>query len=174
MSYFGIHPVPVDAGGTGNVTLDIHKVMLGQGTAPVVGIATGTAGQVLTSAGASADPSFTTLTPSSIFPWTVITASQTAVINHGYFCNKAGTLALALPAASAVGDVIEVGNINTALGIQFTQAAGQQIFFASTSTTLGATGTLTSSAVGDTLRIVCRVANTIWQVQSSIGNWTPA
>lgn len=108
------------------------------------------------------------------FGWSVITANQTAAINNGYFCNKAGTLALALPATSAVGDVIEVANINTALGVQFTQAAGQQIFFATASTTLGATGTLTSSAVGDTLKMVCRTANTVWQVVSSIGNWTPA
>lgn len=106
--------------------------------------------------------------------WSVITANQTAAVNNGYFCNKAGTLALALPAVSAIGDVIEVANINTATGVQFTQAAGQQIFIGNTSTTLGAAGTLTSSAVGDTLKIVCRTANTIWQVTSMMGNWTPA
>lgn len=106
--------------------------------------------------------------------WSTITANQTAAVNNGYFCNKAGTLALALPAASAVGDVIEVANINTATGIQFTQAANQQIFIANTSTTLGAAGTLTSSAVGDTLKIVCRTANLVWQTTSMIGNWTPA
>ncbi len=106
--------------------------------------------------------------------WSVITANQTAAVNNGYFCNKAGTLALALPAASAVGDVIEVVNINTATGVQFTQAAGQQILFSTASTTLGAAGTLTSSAVGDTLKMVCRTANLTWWVVSSIGNWTPA
>lgn len=106
--------------------------------------------------------------------WSVITANQTAAVNNGYFCNKAGTLALALPAASAVGDIIEVANINTTTGTQFTQAANQQIFFGNTSTTLGATGTLTSIAVGDTLKIVCRTANLVWQVTSAIGNWTPA
>lgn len=111
----------------------------------------------------------------SSFTWSVITADQTAAVNNGYFCNKAGTLALALPASSAVGDVIEVANINTATGVQFTQAAGQQIFIANTSTTLGATGTLTSSAVGDSLKLVCRAANTTWQaVTGIIGNWTPA
>lgn len=111
-------------------------------------------------------------TGADAFAWSVITANQTAAVFKGYFCNKAGTLALALPAASAVGDVIEVANINTATGTQFTQAAGQQIFFAGASTTSGATGTLTSSAVGDTLRMVCRVANLTWQVVSSLGNWS--
>ena len=107
------------------------------------------------------------------FPWTVITLNQTAAVNNGYFCNKAGTLALALPASSSVGDVIEVSNINTALGIQFTQAAGQQIFIGNTSTTLGALGTLTTTAVGDALKMVCSAANT-WRVVSMVGNWTPA
>lgn len=106
--------------------------------------------------------------------WSVISANQTAVVNNGYFCNKAGTLALALPATSVVGDVIEVANINTATGVQFIQSAGQRIFISGTSSTLGATGTLTSSAVGDSLKIVCGVANTLWYATSMIGSWTPA
>ena len=104
--------------------------------------------------------------------WSVITLDQTALVNKGYFCNKAGTLALALPALSIVGDIIEVANINTATGTQFTQAAGQQIFIGNTNTTLGAGGTLTSSAVGDSLRLVCGVANTFWYAVSMIGNWS--
>lgn len=137
-----------------------------------LGTATITAGT-----GITVTPGANTITiasSSTAFVWSVITANQTAAVNNGYFCNKAGTLALALPAASAVGDVIEVTNENTALGIQFTQAAGQQILIGNTNTTLGATGTLTSSAVGDTLKIVCKVANTIWRVTSGWGNWTPA
>lgn len=106
--------------------------------------------------------------------WSVITVNQTAAVNNGYFCNKAGTLALALPAVSVVGNIIEVSNENTALGIQFTQAAGQQILIGSSSTTLGAAGTLTSSAVGDTLKLVCYTANTVWRVVSMVGNWSPA
>lgn len=108
------------------------------------------------------------------FSWSVITGDQSAVAGNGYFCNKAGTLALALPATSAVGDTIEVSNINTATGVQFTQASGQQIYIGNTSTTLGATGTLTSTAVGDSLRIVCSATDTIWRVVSGWGNWTPA
>lgn len=113
-------------------------------------------------------------TGATSFSWSVIVADQTAVVNNGYFCNKAGTLALLLPAASAVGDTVEVVNINTATGTQITQAAGQQIFISTASTTLGAAGTLTSSALGDSLRLVCSVANTTWRVVSMIGNWTPA
>jgi len=122
------------------------------------------------------NPGTSTLTiSSSATPgdtWSVITANQTAVVNNGYFCNKAGTLALALPATSTVGNIIEVSNENTALGIQITQAAGQQILIGSSNTTLGATGTLTSSAVGDTLKLVCYTANTVWRVVSMVGNWS--
>lgn len=106
--------------------------------------------------------------------WSVITADQTAAVNNGYFCNKAGTLHLALPATSAVGDTIIVTNENTNLGVQWTQAAGQQILFATSSTTLGAAGTLTSSAIGDSITLVCKVANTIWRADSLVGNWTAA
>lgn len=137
-----------------------------------LGTATITAG-----AGIVVTPGANTITIASIgsgLTWSVITANQTAVVENGYFCNKASTLALTLPTTSAVGDVIEVTNENTALGVQFTQAAGQQILIGNTNTTLGATGTLTSSAVGDTLKIVCKTANTIWRVSSGWGNWTPA
>ncbi|CAM5999029.1 unnamed protein product [Sphagnum balticum] len=150
----------VSNGGTGRATLTNHGVLVGAGTSAVTQLAVGTNGQVLLGSSA-ADPVFGTLTSTggtisfttgagslnleavagaSGLPWTVVTANQTAAVNNGYFCNKAGTLALALPATSAVGTVIEVANINTATGTQFTQAAGQQIFFGNTSTTSGATG----------------------------------
>jgi hypothetical protein len=135
-----------------------------------LGTATITAGT-----GITVTPTANTITIAGVgggVTWTVITINQTAVINNGYFCNKAGTLALALPAASAVGDVIEVININTTTGTQFTQAAGQQIFFAGSSTTLGVGGTLTSTQVGDTIKLICRTANLTWFASSIVGNWT--
>ena len=122
------------------------------------------------------NPGTSTLTiTSSATPgdtWSIITVNQTAAVNNGYFCNKVGTLALALPAVSATGNIIEVSNENRALGVQFTQAAGQQILIGSSNTTLGVGGTLTSSAVGDTLKLVCYTPNTIWRVVSMVGNWS--
>jgi hypothetical protein len=102
--------------------------------------------------------------------WTVVTLDGTLAVNTGTIANKAGTLAMALPATAAVGDIIAITGINTALGWQITQAAGQQIFFGTSSTTLGAAGTLTSSATRDTVTLVCVVANTTYNVISSIGN----
>jgi hypothetical protein len=48
----------VPHGGTGLASLTNHGVLIGQGTSPVVVSGTGTAGQVLTSNGAGADPTF--------------------------------------------------------------------------------------------------------------------
>lgn len=136
-----------------------------------VSTVTGTTGFVLTANAAGTAPSFQAASAGGT-TWSVITINQTAAVNNGYICNKAGTLALALPASAAVGAVIEVLGINTATGWQITQAAGQQIFFGTTQTTSGATGTLTSSAIRDAIKIVCITANTTWQVVSVIGNIT--
>ena len=53
---------PVAGGGTGAVTLTNHGVLVGQGTSAIAATAAGTAGQVLQSGGASADPSYSTAT----------------------------------------------------------------------------------------------------------------
>ena len=110
------------------------------------------------------------LTGPASFSWSVITIDQTAAVNKGYICNKAGTLALLLPVTSSVGDIIRVTGINTALGWQITQGAGQQIFLGAAPTTLGALGSLTSSDTRDSIEIVCVVANLTWNVLSVQGN----
>lgn len=155
----------------GGITAVIDGVLISNHAAGLPSfLANGTAGFVLT-AQSGAPPAWAANTSLS---WAVITANQTAVVNNGYICNKAGTLALALPASGAIGDIIEVTGINTATGWQITQAANQQIFYGTSSTTLGATGTLTSSAIRDSLRMVCVVAgaSTVWNVISSVGNIT--
>src|ERR1019366_7769071 len=53
-----ISTVPVANGGTGQNTLAAHGVIIGEGTSGVNVTSAGTAGQVLTSNGASADPTF--------------------------------------------------------------------------------------------------------------------
>ena len=105
--------------------------------------------------------------------WTVITADQTAVVNNGYVCNKGSALELLLPATAVVGDIIRVTGINTALGIQITQNADQQIHLGSASTTLGIAGSIQSINIRNSLELVVVVpgTSTIWNVISSIGIW---
>lgn len=106
-----------------------------------------------------------------IVPWTATAGpAVTGVQNNGYFSTAAITISL--PASSAVGDVLEASVV--AGSVQFTQAAGQSIVFGSSTTTVGALGTLTSNAVGDSVSLRCITADTKWQVVSSIGTWTTA
>jgi len=51
-------PVTVVEGGTGLTTITAHDVLIGAGTSAIVPVSPGTAGFVLTSNGAAADPSF--------------------------------------------------------------------------------------------------------------------
>lgn len=183
-------PIEVAFGGQGNATLTNHGVLVGAGTSAITQLSVGTNGQVLLGS-TGADPVFATLTSSDSsitfttgagtlslqaaapgIAWSVITADQTAAVNNGYICNKGSALLLALPTTSAVGAVIEVTGINTALGWKVTQAAGQQIFFGTSSTTSGATGYLQSTNIRDSIKMVCVVANLTWNVLSSVGNIT--
>jgi len=184
------NPIQVARGGSGAASLTAHGVLVGEGTSAITPLTVGTNGQVLVGS-TGADPVFATLTSSdssitfttgagtlslqtaaSGIAWSVITGDQTAAVNNGYICNKGSALLLALPTTSAVGAIIEVTGINTALGWKVTQAAGQQIFFGTTSTTSGATGFLQSTATRDSIRMVCVVANLTWNVLSSVGNIT--
>lgn len=106
--------------------------------------------------------------------WSVITADQTIVVGNGYICNKAGLLTLTLPSSPAIGDMFVVTGQNTALGWKIAQNANQQIFFGTSSTTIGTGGSLSSVNIRDTVTCVCTVAGTsaVWTVIASIGNIT--
>jgi hypothetical protein len=103
--------------------------------------------------------------------WQTISANQTLVINTGYFCiSPGGALSLALPATAIIGDIIEV-TLDGSTSWTITQSAGQQIRFGNVQTTSGAGGSISSTASGDTIRIVAQTA-TKWNVISSVGNLT--
>lgn len=128
--------------------------------------ADGTAGQVLTTDGAG----HLTFQSSGAGTWSVIGASQTLSVNHGYICTTGAGLSLALPATSAVGDTIEV-SLDGSTSWTITQPnAGTQIRIGSTQTTLGVGGSLASTAVGDSIKLVCETANARWVVTSMVGN----
>ena len=165
-------------GGTGPVTgqaVTQYDVLVGGASNTITSISPSTATFVLTSNGVSADPTFQAITGGGL-GWSVITASQTAVVNNGYIANDAGTLALLLPATAAIGDIIRVTGINNATGWQITQNANQQIFFGTAATTIGVGGSITSTSTQDSIEIVCVVAgaSTNWNVLSSVGNLTVA
>ena len=106
-----------------------------------------------------------------VLTWSTVGASGTLVVNTGIICTGGAGLSFALPAASAVGDICEIV-LSGSTSWTITQGAGQQIFAGNTSTTLGAGGSLASTAAGDSLRMVCKTANTAWVVLSMVGNIT--
>jgi hypothetical protein len=103
--------------------------------------------------------------------WNVITANQTLSVNNGYIVSS-GALSLALPSTASVGDEIQVLLRNTGTSWTITQAAGQQIQLGFRTTTLGVGGSLTSSQIGDSVDLICVIANTTWVVKNSMGNIT--
>ena len=104
-------------------------------------------------------------------PWSVITADQTAVINKGYFTNKATVLGITLPSTAAVGSVLRVSGM-TAGGWKITQNASGVIHFGKTDTTVGTGGYIQSTLARDAVEMICCVVNNEWNVVSSVGNIT--
>lgn len=163
--------------GPGSISLDVNGAKVGEtitgdnavALSPTAGNWNIFGGTGITTSGAGSTL-IITATGASL-TWTVIAANQTLAVDHGYICGGGGTLSLALPATSAVGDIIEI-TLDGSTGWIVTQGAGQQIRLGSSTTTLGAGGNLASTAEGDTLRMVCRTANTLWQVLSTMGNIT--
>ena len=184
--------VKYDGAGTfTGVTTTNHSVLVGAASNGITNLTAGTNGQVLVGS-TGVDPVFATLTGTGGITfttgagtlaingtgggvtWSVVTVNASFTVNTGTIANKAGTLSMTLPATAAIGDIIEITGINTATGWSILQNANQQIFIGSGSTTLGASGTITSTAIRDSLKMVCVVAgaSTVWNVLSVIGNLT--
>lgn len=108
---------------------------------------------------------------SSSFTWQVITTSQSASVNNGYITNSSSLITVTLPSTAAVGSLIELTGRGTG-GWKIGQNSGQSINFGVSTTTTGTGGSLSSSEQYDSVRIVCIVANTTFNVLSSIGNLT--
>ena len=100
--------------------------------------------------------------------WSTITAATlAAAINNGYVLNHSSTACVVtLPATAAEGSVIAFQGLSGSGGFTITANTGQTIQFGNTSTSSG--GSLSSTNAGDTLWIVCGVANTTWLAISSI------
>jgi hypothetical protein len=99
--------------------------------------------------------------------WNNVTSTSMQMISdNGYVANNTSQVLLPLPLTSAFGDEISIAGYGIG-GFQITQSAGQQIICGANATTLGATGTLTSSRKGDALDLICVVADTIWMYRNA-------
>jgi len=148
------------------------------GTGVNNGAATITLGGSLTTSGAFSSTFTFTNTTSVTFPTsgTLATTSQlyswvdqvstpvTMTTNTGYTTDDGATLVtFTLPTTSAIGDFVEINGKGSG-GWTIAQAAGQQIHANGVATTLGATGTLSSTGQYDCVKLRCITENTIWDV----------
>lgn len=146
------------------------QILIGTGSTPALTVSTITAGSGISIVNGAGSITITA-TPTAAFTWSVIGASQALAVNKGYICTTGAALSLSLPASSAVGNTIAVA-LKGSTSWTITQGAGQTIHIGSSSTTVGAGGTLASTATGDTITFVCMVANTTWICTSVVGNIT--
>lgn len=164
----------VAGGGTGVTSTTAYAVLCGgtTSTAPVQSIAgVGSSGQVLTSNGAGALPTFQAAA-SSIFPWTEVTGTSASMaVNNGYIANNAGLVTLTLPSTAALGSVIRITG-KGAGGWTMAQNASQLVNFGSSVTTTGTGGSISSTNAFDSIEIVCITANTTFNMLSAQGNLT--
>lgn len=90
---------------------------------------------------------------------TTVAATDTLATRNGYFANRAGGVTYTLPVTANVGDFFKIVNVNVG-GFSISQNATQSIRIGNQVSTIGVGGSLASTAIGDTLDIVCYVANT--------------
>ncbi len=173
-------PLASSLGGTGVASPTIHTLPVAQGASAFNFLGPLTNGQLLIGS-TGLDPVASTLTAGSgvsisnsagsitinasgggMTTVNVVSNTQTIAVNTRYICNDGATLiTFALPATSAVGDVFIIVGKDTGL-FTMTQAANQQIFVGTASSTLGATGTVTSNTAKCSIRLVCITANLVW------------
>lgn len=151
------------------VTAD-GELLIGSTAAPNIRVGTMTAGTGVSITNGAG--SITINATGGGVTWTEVTGtSQAMAISNGYITNNAGLVTCSLPASSVVGAVIQVVGKGAGLW-RISQGAGQQIHVGSTSTTVGAGGSVTALNRRDAISLVCTVADTEWTAFSTQGNLT--
>jgi len=118
---------------------------------------------ICTTSGTTSTAVWTNVTAgSSIFQWNDVTGTSVAMAqNNGYIANNAGGVTLTLPASASVGANIAIVG-NGAGGWTIAQTVGQQIHVGSSATTLGASGSISSTNRYDSINLVCTEINNTW------------
>lgn len=148
----------VAGGGTGVSTLAAHGVVIGEGTSAVAVTGAGTAGQVLTSNGASADPTFQAPSSAAVVQTTTSTGTQNDLtLTTGVTllrCNNATLLTINGFAAGTDGQRVVVESVGAGIVSFAHQNAGSAtanrlINFATSAATSLAAGVGTAEFVYD-------------------------
>jgi hypothetical protein len=181
--------VPVADGGTGVSSLTSNGLLYGGTTVGALSAATNgqlpigntgnppTLATLSAGAGISISNGAGTITISGSgggFTWTEVTGtSANLAVNNGYIANNAGLVTLTLPTTAALGDTIKILGKGAGLW-KLAQNASQFVNIVNTSTTTGATGSLTATEQYDCLTVICTTANNGWVAAEIVGNLTTA
>jgi hypothetical protein len=126
----------------------------------------------ITVSGSSGSNTLTISSSNPFFSWFILSGSQMAISQQGYFTDSVSRVDVQLPNTSVVGDIFVVADLGGNKW-RITQDSGQQVLIGNSSTTLGATGYLESLFIGDSVTLVCCVDNLTWMVvPASTGNLT--
>ena len=138
MAYVGPFPLPVKAGGTGDLTLTVNGVLIGETTSAIVATAAGTNGQVLIGATGAA-PAFASITAGTGITLTPgansLTIAASGAGGTTSFVTGSGT------ATPASGVITIAGGLNIA-----TTGSGSTVTIAETQAQLATNYTATSAA----------------------------
>ena len=162
-------PIPVTYGGTNAASFTAYgTVYAGVGGSSLTSSSTGTSGQVWTSNGSGAAPTWQNGGGGGGIAYNVITSGpQTMAANNSYVTNSTSLIQGNLPSTAAVGTVWGMENMNTG-GWKLQCNTGQVINFNSTPTSSG--GSLASTSQYDGVLVLCIVANTTFKVINSVGS----
>lgn len=96
--------------------------------------------------------------------WTEVTGTtQAMVADSAYVANNAGLVTLTLPSTAAFGTAIVVLG-KGAGGWRIAQNGGQNIQVGSSTSTVGAGGSISSTNQWDSISMICVTANTTWSM----------
>lgn len=160
---------PVKTSAITDTGITAYAVVTGgtSSTAPLQNVSgVGTLGQVLTSAGAAALPTWSTSAP--VMTWSDNSGTFNAVAGNGYFITAASTPTL--PASPSEGDRVSFV-VDTASTCTVTGNTGQKIRIGAALS--AAAGTAANNARGDSLNLVYRSTGTTWfSIGAPEGTWS--
>ena len=152
------------------------RTVMGLGTAALANTGTASGNVPVLNGSGLLDPAI--LPPLAItLPRVSVTGTTQQMANNTvYHINSASKSTLTLPAAAAVGDVIEIIGVNSG-GWAIAQNASQAIRYLGTITTTGVTGridtqlpTLGVQTPQACVTLECVATNSTWIIKSSVGN----
>lgn len=152
---------------TSSTAITQYNVLSGASSTTVNNIAPSTSGFVLTSNGASAQPTFQAPVYTQV-PWTDKNSSFAAAAGNGYFVTATATATM--PGSPTQGQIIQF-IVDSASGILTIQANTGQIIRIGRAVSAAA-GTAVSNFQGDSVTLVYRTSDTGWFATDCIGTFT--